>query len=118
MPTILKIAVNLQFGLRFQSYKYIFPASFSFRLVSDFKVSLRNILGIFYIVACNYSRLVTDTDYIGIFIVFVDSVLSLLLLLLLLFFLLDTFSAGISSKTTYLMDPELYTKKLHVSGMC
>ena len=29
-----------------------------FRLVSDFKVSSRNILGIFYIVACNYSRLV------------------------------------------------------------
>ena len=65
--------------------------------------------------ACNCSPLVKDTDYIGIFIVFVDSVLSLLLLL---FFLLDTFSAGISSKTTYLMDPELYTKKLHVSGMC
>ena len=31
---------------------------FHFCLVSDFKVSSRNILGIFYIVACNYSRLV------------------------------------------------------------
>ena len=31
---------------------------FHFRLVSDFKVSSRNIIGIFYIVACNYSRLV------------------------------------------------------------
>ena len=40
-------------------------------------------------VACNCSPLVKDTDYIGISIVFVDSVLSLLLLLLL--WILDTF---------------------------
>ena len=63
--------------------------------------------------ACNCSPLVIkDTDYIGIFIVFVDSVISLLLIFL------TTFSARISSEITGSLDPIFYSMKLHISGVC
>ena len=58
---------------------------FHFPLVSDVKVISRNIIGIFYIVACNYSRLVKRfVIYYESFIVIVDSVLYLILILFLL----------------------------------
>ena len=75
MTKILKMSFVLQFSLRFQSYTYMYSLLF----ISLWCLTSRSHRYLLQL-ACNCSPLVKDTDYIGIFIVFVSSVIALLLL--------------------------------------